>query len=136
MAFTLWELSLLKDNKQKTVLVGYVPDVVATQMSLSMKEVYLSKQSMDHIFQEHPDINGFDLLHIPNALDHGMIVQEKAKPHCLIISYMDPDTHRRFVFAVKTVKGGDENYVTSFRRGRKGQMKSFLKRGILLKKHD
>jgi hypothetical protein len=106
MAFTLWELSLLKDNKQKTVLVGYVPDVVATQMSLSMKEVYLSKQSMDHIFQEHPDINGFDLLHIPNALDHGMIVQEKAKPHCLIISYMDPDTHRRFVFAVKYGEGG------------------------------
>src|SRR4051794_266911 len=116
MAFTLWELSLLKDSKQTTVLVGYVPDVVATQLSLSMRQVYLSKQFMDHIFQKHPDITGSDLLHIPIALDHGMIVQEKEKPHCLIISYMDPDSHRRFVFAVKTVKGGDENYVTSFRR--------------------
>jgi len=97
MPLTLWQISLLIDRKQDPICVGSFPRSVAEQLKLLIADVYLSRDSLVHIFEEHPDLTKYDLLHVPFLLQRGLIVQETATPKFVIASYKDPDSHRRFV---------------------------------------
>jgi hypothetical protein len=136
MPLTLWQISLLIDRKQDPICVGSFPRSVAEQLKLRIADVYLSRDSLVHIFEEHADLTKYDLLHVPFLPQRGLIVQETAKPKFVIASYKDPDSHRRFVGVVKILFSGAESYLVSFRRAKRGQAKLFLKRGNILKTHD
>ena len=136
MSLTLWHISLLVERKQDPILVGCFPEVVSEKLKLRIADVYLSRISLLHIFREHPDLDRYDLLHIPYLLQRGLIIQETEKPNFIVGSYKDPDSHRRFVGVVKILNSGHESYLVSFRRARRGQTRLFLKRGIILKTHD
>jgi hypothetical protein len=136
MALTLEDLIALQNGERDPVVVGQIPYDVAIKLSLRNHNIYLSGNSLEHILQDHSDISLIDLLHLPFAVSRGLLVREKAKQNVIVASYLDHETGRRFISALKIAQAGTEIWVSSFYRSKARQTKRLLSRGEILKTHD
>jgi hypothetical protein len=137
MALTLDDIEELADenNLRDPISVGMIPTEVAELLGIKSHAVYLSCSSLNHIQQSHPDIDYFKLLHLPLAIERGLLVQEIARPYILLSSYKVPNEDIRYVTALKILKAGTEIWVSSFYRVKARQTKSILRRSRILQKH-
>jgi hypothetical protein len=137
MALTLEDIEELADenNPRDPITVGMIPTEVAEFLAIKNHPVYLSRSSLIHIQQSHPDIDHFKLLNLPFAIDRGLLVQEVARPYILLSSYKVPDDDIRYVTAMKILKAGTEIWVSSFYRVKARQTKSILRRSRILQNH-
>jgi hypothetical protein len=135
MALTLEDLEDLTNNYRDPIRVGEFPIEVAKLLNLKNHNVYLSRNSLLHIQKTHPDIDHFTLLNLPFGIERGLLVQEKAKPHIVLSSFIESATNTRFISALKITQQGTEVWVSSFYRSSDRQTKSILQRGIILQNH-
>jgi hypothetical protein len=135
MALTLEDLEDLANNYRDPVRVGEIPSQVAKALGLRNYNVYLSRSSLFHIQEAHPDIDHFALLNLPLAIELGLLIQEIERPHMIIVSYLNSVIEMRFVAALKISQNGTEIWVSSFYRAKSRQTKSILRRGRVLQNH-
>jgi hypothetical protein len=125
----------LRVNWADPITVGELPIHVATAMGLRVPLVSLSRASLAHINQKHPDNTDYQLLYASRALQRGLIAQEHAKPHIYLCSYMEPHSKMRYGMAMKIATPDREVYLQSFYRVSKRQTKSWVKRCVIIKTH-
>jgi hypothetical protein len=135
MSLTLEDLEDLANNQRDPIRVGEIPMEVAMFLNLKNHNVYLSRYSLLHIQAAHPDIDNFALLNLPFGIQRGLLVQEMAKPHIVLSSFVEATTNTRFISALKITQRGTEIWVSSFYRSSNRQTKSILQRGIVLQNH-
>ena len=58
MPLTLWDIDDLINRKRDPIWVGEIPYEVAAALGLANPNVYLLRESLMHIFDEHPDLTG------------------------------------------------------------------------------
>lgn len=97
--------------------------------------VYLSSSSLQHINRKHKDIEDFDLLNLTQGIRRGLIIQERAKPHILIVNYFEALGGRRYAISLKVTNGAGEVWVNSMYRCKERQTRAHLRRGKILKNH-
>lgn len=136
MALTLSDLNDLHAGYRQVIWAGEMPYAVAKQLGLRNHNVYLSRESLAHILEKHPDVTLFTLLCLPIAIQRGLLVKERKNPRVVIVSYQDPESARRYLGALKTAAQECEVWVSSFYQGRKRQTRRILQRGDLLKEHS
>lgn len=127
-------LALLERN-EGPIWVGEVPYLIAERLGLKNHNVYLARGSLVHILDDHPDINIDTLMFLPLAINDGLWVQERAKPHVVISSYISPEIVNRHMVLMKIAAHNTEIWISSFYRARTHQIASLLKRGIILRDH-
>ncbi|WP_108682414.1 hypothetical protein [Methyloceanibacter sp. wino2] len=135
MTITLGDIAKLRSGWCEIIEVGNLPFGVASEIGVFSTLVYLSRESLLHINEKHPDISDIDLLLSCLVIQNGMVVQEKAKPNAYVCSYIEPNSQLRYVAVLKVASPDREMLMTSFRRLRRRQTRSFLRRGRLIKKH-
>lgn len=133
---TLEDLIALQTGERDPIVVGQIPFEVASKLSLKNHNVYLSRGSLGHILVAHSDIALLDLLHLPLAVKRGLLVRENAKPNVIIVSYLDRESGRRFLAALKIAQEGTEIWLSSFYKSKIRQTKRVVARGTILKTHD
>lgn len=136
MSLTLADLSALREKRRDPIPVGELPHLIKLALNLRVPIVHLSRESLAHIAKKHPDITDFDLLILPFAIGHGLLVREKSKKHIILASYNEPMSHRRFIAAMKVVERDCEVWLTSFYRTKPRQTKRMLSNAEILKRHD
>lgn len=105
------------------------------QLGWRLPYVYLSTESLRHIFIEHPDITQFDVLHMPLALKVGLLVHQRQRPLCVVASYQPKDDRRRFLMPMKLAHNRCEIWVTSYHSAAKNQTGALLRSGQKLRDH-
>ena len=128
-------LSLLAGQVDRPIEVGQLPDDVITRLGWKLPHVYLSADSLQHIYTK-PDISHFDVLLLPLAISNGLLIHETARPEYVLSSYKRADGHQRYITVMKMAQDGCEIWIKSFHRARVRQTRSLLKRGSILKTHD
>jgi hypothetical protein len=118
------------------IQVGEIPNIVSKELNIIVPYVYLSLNTAQHIFNDHPDIDKFDLLHMPFAIRRGMLLQECRKPRVLISCYQTTNPQKRFITVMKRAAKDTEIWISTFHRAHRRQTISIQKRAQLLKKHD
>jgi hypothetical protein len=136
MALTLEDLIALQTGERDPVVVGQIPYDVAGKLGLLNHNIYLSRASLAHILQVHSDISMIDLLHLPFAVSRGLLVRENAKQNVIVASYLDRESGRRSISALKIAQAGTEIWVSSFYRSKIRQTKRVVARGTILRTHD
>ena len=136
MTITIEDISMLRGGLRKIVAVGDVRIEVAKRMGVYSTTVYLTKESLQHINIEHPDISDTLLLLACLAVRDGWIMQEIGRPNIFVCSYLEPMSRRRFTAVLKVARPDREILLVSFRRGRFGQTRSFQKRCRTIKTHS
>lgn len=137
MALTLEDLQDLENpnNDRDPIRVGEFPSSVAAALNLKNHNVYLSRSSLMHIQEAHPDIDHFALLNLPFAIDRGLLVQEIERPHMVIALYVNAISDIRYTIALKISQNGTEIWVSSFHRTKARQTKAVLQRARVLQNH-
>jgi len=134
MTIELGHLNDLKTGRVRVLQIGPVPTETHGHLRTTLGIVHLSTASINHILEEHPDINILDLLVIPFLVRDGLWIADR--PGACCISYVHPeDAAKRYISAVKSVADGHELYLTTFHRAGRRQTKSLLKRGPILRRH-
>jgi hypothetical protein len=77
--------------------------------------VYLSRESAQHILNDHSDIDTFQLLLLPIAIQKGQLLRETRRPQFINSLYKESDEKNYFV-AMKTARNGHELWVSSMYR--------------------
>ena len=127
-------LGLLERN-EGPIWVGEVPYQIANRLGLKTHNVYLTRGQLVHILDDHSDINIDTLMYLPIAINEGLWVQERAKPHVVIASYISPEIVNRHMVVIKIAANKTEIWISSFYRARAHQTASLLKRGVILRGH-
>ena len=127
-------LDLLEHN-EGPIWVGEVPYRIAKRLGLKNHNVYLAHGPLVHILDDHPDINVATLMFLPFAINDGLWVQERAKPHVVIASYVSPEIVNRHMVVMKITANNSEIWISSFYRAHTRQTASLLKKGIVLRGH-
>ena len=125
----------LLEGQPGPIWVGEVPYEIAVRLGLKNHNVYLTQNTLTHILDRHPDIEGYTLLLIPIILGRGLWVQERAKPNMVIASYYSPITEKRHMAVMKITANNSEVWLASFYRAHARQTVSLLKKGIILRAH-
>lgn len=136
MSLTLDDIDALRRKKHDPIVVGELPNLIRLVLRLRVPLVHLSKHSLDHINQRHPEIADLDLLLLPFVLRHGMILRQTKKTKVLLAAYQQPMSHRRFLAVMKVVDKGSEVWLDSFYRTRPRETARLLRSSELLKSHD
>lgn len=136
MTITLDDITRLRDGWRVIVAVGDLHIEVAKRMGVHSTTVYLTRESLEHIQREHPDITDADLLLSCLAVRHGWIMQELAKPNTYRCSYLEPHSKRRFAAALKIARPDREVLMVSFRRARFRETRGWQKRCETIRTHD
>jgi hypothetical protein len=135
MAFELYQLHVLMKAKEGNTEVAPIPSAVSRHLGCHQTMAYLSSDSIRHIFRKHPDLDMFELLHMPDMVRHGLWLTDYEKPHMAIVVYQPPDTSPRYASALKVTGSGFEPYMSSFYRLRDRDYRAKLKRGDVLRPH-
>ena len=136
MGLTLADIDALRAKQRDPIAVGEFPDSIRIKLGLRVPIVYLSETGLSHIKQRHPDIDDFDLLILPFAIRHGLILRELKKPQIVLSCYQEPTSHRRFVAVMKVLDKKFEVWLTSLYRTKPKQTKQLMKKCEKSKDHD
>lgn len=132
MAFELSRLHELIAGRHDPLVVGPLPLVAVDYLKAKVPLVYLSRYSIQHILEEHPDVSLFDLLRAPIVLRDGLLIGDR---NCVVASYCVSEENIRYKAVVKCAGGGCDLWLTTFHRTAPRQTKSLLKRGKVLRLH-
>jgi hypothetical protein len=102
--------------KEGNTEVAPIPAAVSRHLGCRQTMAYLSSDSIRHIFRKHPDLDMFELLHMPDMVRHGLWLTDYEKPRVAIVIYQPPDTSPRYASALKVTGSGFEPYMSSFYR--------------------
>jgi hypothetical protein len=97
--------------------------------------VYLSRDSLKHIRDKHPDLSNLDLLMMSPAIENGLLIREANKPYVLACYQHPEDEARRFKVNIKAARGETDLWVHSFHRTHPRQTQALLRRGLKLRDH-
>ena len=136
MSLTLSDIDYLRRKVHDPIIVGELPNIIRLVLRLKVPVVHLSNHSLKHINKKHPDITDFDLLVLPFAIKHGLILREIRKRNVLLACYQPPMTHRRFVAVMKLASNGHEIWLDSFHRTAPSQTARLMRKAERLKNHD
>jgi len=136
MSVTLSDIDAVRSKARNPIPVGELPNLIRLALQIRVPLVQLSNESLAHIGKRHPDITDFDLLLLPFAIRHGMILRERKKTNVILAVYQEPLSHRRFVAVMKIADGGCQVWLDSFYRLKRRQTKTLMKKAELLKPHD
>ena len=125
---------LLSGANLSPIQVGVIHEVRLCQaIHATTHAVLLSKETVVKQKKEHSDLTLEHYRLIPDAIRHGLVIHERARPDCLTICYNRREGER-YVVALKGASSG-AIFVTSFHKMRPRQIRSFLKRGDKLRLH-
>ncbi len=96
------------------------PERARVALGCSSGAVYLSRKSASHILSEHPDIDTYQLLLLPVAIEKGALMREMRRPTFVCAMY-EVDKKMYFV-SMKTTAKGNEVWVSSMYRLRSRQI--------------
>ena len=134
MSFTLEDLRGLREGIFSERQVGELPYRDLAALGWRSPLVFLSRSSLAHINQSHPDISDFDLLLLPTLIKSGLLVQENAKPAYISACYQADG--KRFCAVMKvSVRTRFDIWLVSMRRMRPRQTRAILKRGRVIRMH-
>src|SRR5205085_6415367 len=98
------------------------------------QDVWLSKESYAHIFDEHPDTSDAEIELIPQALEFGRVIFESRREQWLTVDYQIPrNPGCWYALALKCNRTGDAIYARSFHRLRPRQVKAMPGRGYVMR---
>lgn len=106
------QLAVLLTGKNDPLWICNVPVRVRDVLGCSTGAVYLSKDLAAHILSEHNDIDTFEILILPIAIEKGRLVVETARPHFINSIYKHSENTIYFV-AMKIAQKGHELWVSS-----------------------
>jgi hypothetical protein len=136
MGLELSQLHKLITGVNDPIEVGILPDRVMPIIGWKLPHVYLSKASCLHILQKHKDISLFDMLHIPFALERGMLVHQVHRDRTVAACYNDPETGKGYVAVLKPAEQSYEIWVCTYHRLKSKQEQQLRKHGLILKERD
>jgi hypothetical protein len=136
MSLTLSDIDAVRRKTHDPIPVGELPNLIRLALHLRVPQVQLSHASLMHINEKHPDVTDFDLLLLPFAIRHGLILREIRKRNILLSCYQEPMSHRRFVAVMKIAAAECEVWLDSFYRTKPRQTKRLLQKCEKLKDHD
>lgn len=118
MVFELGQLNKLIDGEHDSLQVGSLDDYVLRRIGWRLPFIHLSRRSCLHILQNHRDITKFDLLRLPLVIQHGELILEGNRDHCLAACYNDEETLKGYIALLKRAKTSSdfEIWVSSFYR--------------------
>ena len=121
------QLIVLLTGKNDPLWICNVPDKVRNALGCSTSAVYLSRESAAHILREHNDIDTFQILLLPIAIERGRLVVEIDRPQFINSIYKNIDGRIYFV-ALKIAQKGHELWVSSIYRITNKKMAQKLKK--------
>lgn len=134
MTFDISALNNLKAGHYNPAVVGVLPQEAITYLRPATPLVFLSKETLEKNEREHPDVGLWEYLQIPDALRRGLIISERERPNCAVISFRTPSAVR-YKVALKRTANGDI-WITSFHRMAPAQTRRLLNRGGILRRHS
>jgi hypothetical protein len=135
MDLTLERIGELGRGEIDCIEIGQLPQHVAKALGLKNPLVYLSRDSLGHIRQEHPDLTDVELLLASRAIATGLLIREKNKPYLLACFQHPEDANRRYKANMKIAAGNADMWLTTFHRTHPRQTRALLQRGEILRKH-
>jgi hypothetical protein len=102
-------------SKNNPIWICSIPDRARIVLGCSTGAVYLSRESAQHILNDHSDIDTFQLLLLPIAIQKGQLLRETRRPQFINSLYKESDEKNYFV-AMKTARNGHELWVSSMYR--------------------
>lgn len=136
MSLELSQLHKLVTGVNDPIEVGMLPDRIAAAIGWKLPHVYLSRESCLHILQKHSDISLFDMLHIPFALQRGLIVQQAHRDQSVATCYNDPETGKGYVGILKPAERSYEIWLCTYHRLKSKQERQLRKHGLILKEYS
>lgn len=134
MSFTLEDLHGLRAGRFSERQVGELPNQDLSILGWRSPLVFLSRESLQHINDSHPDITDFDLLLLPDMIRSGLLIQEVAKPAYISACYQF-DTKRFCAVMKVATRSRFDIWLVSMRRMKPRQTRAILKRGRIIRPH-
>lgn len=135
MAFELYQLHVLLKAKDGNTAVAPIPSIVSAYLGCRQPMAYLSSSSIRHILEKHPDIDMYELLHMPDMIRFGLWLADDKNPNVALVIYQPADAAPRYISALKVTGDGFEPYMSSFYRLRDRDYRAKLRRGKVLREH-
>jgi len=136
MILSYSDISDLIDGIRDPIWVGKLPDAISNHLGLPTPHIYLSKNSLVHIFIQHQKLTRDELLLLPFVVKHGMIVKSFIEPRKLLINYQNPGSPKRYMAIMKMAGHNTESWLVSFYRAHRRQCISMQKKGKIIKTHS
>ena len=128
-------LSLLAEGKRSYIFLAAVERDVAIALGVEhTRDVKLSRESYAHIKSVHPEITYREFKLLPDAIRKGLVIREGGSPRKAAICYQSPESDQRYMAALHGTAKGDDIYCTTFHRARKGNTKSKIERGEIIRR--
>ena len=129
-------LSFLAEGKRAYIFLAAVEPGIAIALGVEYtRDVKLSRESYAHIKSHHPEITYREFELLPDAIRNGLVIREGGSSKKVSICYQSPESDQRYTAALKSTAKGDDIYCTTFHRARKGNTKSKIKRGKIIRRH-
>ena len=125
------QLHSLLTRQRPEIEVGTLPHEVRKYFSCSRDTVFLSKESLRHIFERHGDhVQLSEILLTPKILREGLWLADHRPEHCIVSCQVN---EHRYKLVVKVTKDRRRCYVVTFHRTAKRQTKALLKKSRILR---
>ena len=134
MTIELSTVFQLRKGWLANVSVGPLAAIGVDYLRALVSDVRLSRDVLLHI--DKHGMNDFDIITSPFGLQKGLFIGDERYPNMLVVNYLYPDSATRYKVVLKCAQQGRELWVSTFHRLRPRQMKSLLKRGIIVKTHS
>lgn len=135
MLFTSDDIHKLVAGWRDYIHVGSFNDVLLARLRWQLGLIFLSRDSVIHIREKHPDITNNDLLWIPQAIEYGMVIRDERKLNLASVCFSPKDHSLRYRIILKRVRSEGEVFVASMHRMRHRQTKGMLTHGTLVRRH-
>ena len=130
------DLRDLMSGRMPRLAVGTLPLEVRRHFGRSEDKVFLSSESVVHILEKHGEHIGYEeLLLIPKILEAGLWIGEFNRPEWCSASLFLEDENRRLLAAIKVTKDRRESFVATLHQAKPRQIRSKMRRGIILRQH-
>jgi hypothetical protein len=130
------DLLKLKQGLAEKITVCRISNFLASMFGSQTLDVYLSRYTFEKIARDHSDLFPNEIFYLREAIERGLIIQEKEKPHHFTASLQHPEhENKRFIASLKFAKRMHEIWVTSFYRTKKGQTRKKVERGQIIRRH-
>jgi len=134
MALDIEGIAWLLSGNSEPISIGRIVNQARTHLSQKTSVILLSTDSTRHILTKHGDhMEASTLLLLPEALRLGLWITDR--DYSCRVSFEEKETGVRYLAAVKATKDRREIYLSTFHRAQKGQTKSVLKRGTIVRNH-
>lgn len=136
MVFELGQLNRLIAGEHESLPVAILRDAILKRIGWRLPFVHLSRESCLHILRDHTDITKFDLLRLPLTIEHGELILESNRDHCLAACYNDAETEKGYIAILKrAVSSCDhEIWISSFYRLRERKLAKLRREGQVISK--